>query len=303
MNQEFGKVAVLLGGWAAEREVSLNSGNAVLKALQAQGIDAHGVDVDREIANVLQAGNYDRVFNIVHGRGGEDGQLQGLLDILQLPYTGCGLMASAISMDKLMTKNIWLGLGLTTPKYCVLDDALDVEQVVNHLGLPVIVKPSLEGSSIGMSKVDTVDQLQAAYDLAKEYGTVFAEQWITGEEYTVAIVDGQVLPSIRLQANNAFYDYEAKYQSDETQYFCPSGLSNEAEQEVRTLAKKAFDAIGGRGWGRVDFMRHQDGKFYLIEVNTVPGMTDHSLVPMAAKAFGWDFQELVKRVLQTARFD
>lgn len=303
MNQDFGKVAVLLGGWAAEREVSLNSGNAVLTALKAQGVDAHSVDVGRDIANVLQAENFDRVFNIVHGRGGEDGQIQGLLDILQLPYTGCGLMASAISMDKLMTKNIWLGLGLRTPKYCVLDEALDIEQVVNHLGLPVIVKPALEGSSIGMSKVDTADQLQAAYNLAKEYGTVFAEQWITGEEYTVAIVGGQVLPAIRLQANSAFYDYEAKYQSDETQYFCPSGLSDEAEQEIQNLAKQAFDAIGGRGWGRVDFMRHEDGTFFLIEVNTVPGMTDHSLVPMAAKTFGWDFQALVLRVLQTARCD
>ncbi|CAA6816347.1 MAG: D-alanine--D-alanine ligase (EC [uncultured Thiotrichaceae bacterium] len=303
MNQEFGKVAVLLGGWAAEREVSLNSGNAVLTALQAQGIDAHGVDVGRDIANVLQAGSFDHVFNIVHGRGGEDGQIQGLLDILQLPYTGCGLMASSISMDKLMTKNIWLGLGLCTPKYCVLDEEVNIDQVVGHLGLPVIVKPALEGSSIGMSKVDTADQLQAAYDLAKEYGAVFAEQWITGKEYTVAIVDGQVLPSICLQANNAFYDYEAKYQSDETQYFCPSGLNDAAEEEVQALAKEAFDAIGGRGWGRVDFMRHEDGKFYLIEVNTVPGMTSHSLVPMAAKTFGWDFQELVTRVLQTARFD
>lgn len=279
------------------------SGNAVLQALQAQGIDAHAVDVDRDIASQLQAGNFDRVFNIVHGRGGEDGQLQGLLDILQLPYTGCGLMASAVSMDKLMTKNIWLGLGLTTPQYCVMDDAFDIDQVVSHLGLPVIIKPALEGSSIGMSKVDKAEQLQAAYDLAKEYGTVFAEQWITGEEYTVAIVDGQILPSIRLQANNAFYDYEAKYQSEETQYFCPSGLTAEAEQELQMLAKKAFDAISGRGWGRVDFMRHEDGIFYLIEVNTVPGMTGHSLVPMAAKTFGWDFQALVKRVLQTARFD
>lgn len=301
--QQFGKVAVVMGGWAAEREVSLNSGNAVLKALQSAGVDAHGIDAGRDILQVLQQGNYDRVFNIVHGRGGEDGELQGGLEILQLPYTGCGIMASAISMDKLMTKRLWQGMGLPTPKYAVLDENSDFDAVVADLGLPMIVKPAHEGSSIGMSKVVETGQLSAAYAEAAKYGEVFAEQWVEGNEYTVALLGDEVLPSIRLQPNSEFYDYEAKYHSDETKYFCPSGLSDADESKVAALAQQAFKAVNGRGWGRVDFMRAGDGQFYLIEVNTVPGMTDHSLVPMAAKQHGMSFEQLVVRILATATLD
>ncbi|MCK5725502.1 MAG: D-alanine--D-alanine ligase [Thiotrichaceae bacterium] len=304
MSQEihaFGKVAVLMGGWAAEREVSLKSGRSVLNALEGAGVDVHGVDLSREGVAQLTAGSYDRVFNIVHGRGGEDGELQGALEIAQIPYTGCGVMASAISMDKLMTKRLWRGMNLPTPEYRVLDAETDWSEVVDSLGLPLIIKPALEGSSIGMSKVDSQEELPAAYELAAEYGEVFAEQWVTGSEYTVAIVNGEVLPSIRLQVSNAFYDYEAKYQSNDTQYFCPSGLSDDAELEIAALAQRAFNAVGGRGWGRVDVMCSQQGDFVLIEVNTVPGMTDHSLVPMAAKQQGYSFESLVLNILSTAR--
>lgn len=298
--EQFGKVAVLMGGWAAEREVSLNSGAEVLQALQSAGVDAHGIDVGRDIVTVLEEGQFDRVFNIVHGRGGEDGELQGALEILQLPYTGCGIMASAISMDKLMTKCLWLGIGLPTPHYQVLNEDTDFDAVIDTLGLPLIVKPSLEGSSIGMSKVDMGDDLPKAYQEAAQYGEVFAEQWVEGNEYTVAVLGDEVLPSIRLQVKNEFYDYEAKYQSDETQYFCPSGLRDEEEAEIKGLAVKAFKSVQGRGWGRVDFMRNADGQFFLIEVNTVPGMTDHSLVPMAAKQHGLSFEDLAIRILETA---
>lgn len=296
----FGKVAVLMGGWAAEREVSLNSGNAVLTALKNAGVDAHGVDVSRDITTVLQQGNYDRVFNIVHGRGGEDGELQGVLEVLEMPYTGCGIMASAISMNKLMTKRLWLGMGLQTPKYRELKADSDFDAVIDELGLPLIVKPALEGSSIGMSKVEMGDDLPVAYATAAQYGAVFVEQWVEGMEYTVAILGDEVLPSIRLQAMNAFYDYEAKYQSNETQYFCPSGLDEEDETHIAELALQAFKAVNGRGWGRVDFMRNVDGEFFLIEVNTVPGMTDHSLVPMAAKQAGYSFEDLTVKILEMA---
>ncbi len=300
---QFGKVAVLMGGWAAEREVSLNSGKAVLKALLSAGVDAHKIDAGRDVVRVLQAGNFDRVFNIIHGRGGEDGELQGALEIIQLPYTGCGIMASAISMDKLMTKRLWQGMNLPIPAYRLLEADTDFDEVVDSLGLPLIVKPTLEGSSIGMSKVDKKEDLQVAYETAAKFGEVFAEEWVSGDEYTVAILGDEVLPSIRLQANNAFYDYEAKYQSDETQYFCPSGLSEDGELEIQALASRAFKAVGGKGWGRVDVMRTakgDKGEFVLIEVNTVPGMTDHSLVPMAAKQQGLSFEDLVVRVLETA---
>jgi D-alanine-D-alanine ligase len=310
--ESFGKVGVLMGGWAAEREVSLKSGQAVLDALLSAGVDAHKVDVDRDIATVLQAGNFERVFNIVHGRGGENGELQGSLETMQLPYTGCGIMASAISMDKLMTKRLWQGMNLPTPEYRILDRDTDFDEVVDSLGLPLIVKPTLEGSSIGMSRVDKKEDLVKAYQLAAEFGEVFAEQWVDGEEYTVAFLGDDVLPSIRLQPNNTFYDYEAKYESDDTQYFCPRGLDEDGELELQALASRAFKGVKGHGWGRVDVMRRSRGsggrtshnagqnEFLLIEVNTVPGMTDHSLVPMAAKQFGLSFEELVVRILGTA---
>ncbi len=300
MKDTFGKVAVLYGGWAAERPVSLKSGAAVLRALQESGVDAHGIDVDRNIINVLQDGKFDRVFNILHGAGGEDGVLQGALEILGLPYTGCGVMASAISMDKLMTKRVWAAAGLPTPAYRVLMAETDFTAVVAELGLPLMVKPATEGSSIGMSKVKVAEDLEAAYRKAAECSSVvIAEQWVTGAEYTAGIVAGQSLPLIRLEVPGEFYDFEAKYVSDDTRYHCPCGLDETEEQAMQQLARQAFDAVGGRGWGRVDMMRDAQGKSWLIEVNTNPGMTDHSLVPMGARAIGMDFNALVVRILET----
>ena len=301
--QQFGKVAVLMGGWAAEREVSLNSGKAVLEGLLEKGIDAHGVDVDRDVLEVLKKENFDRVFNILHGRGGEDGELQGALEILQIPYTGCGVMASAISMDKLMTKRLWIGSGLPTPAFEILQADTDFEEVVEKLGLPVMVKPAQEGSSIGMSKVTEASQLRSAYEEAAKYDdVVFAEQWVTGKEFTVAILGDEVLPSIRLEADQEadFYDYAAKYITHKTQYYCPSGLSESDEATLKTLSKTAFKVLGGKGWGRVDVMQDNVGTFWLIEVNTVPGMTDTSLVPMAAKQQGMSFADLTVEILKTA---
>lgn len=296
----FGKVAVLYGGWAAERPVSLKSGAAVLAALQESGVDAQGIDVDRNILSVLQAGHYDRVFNILHGRGGEDGVIQGALELLDLPYTGCGVKASAISMDKLMTKRLWLGAGLPTPNYRVLTAETDFEAVVEELGLPLIVKPASEGSSIGISKVTEAAALKLAYEAAaKSDSVVIVEQWITGAEYTAGILAGEPLPLIRIEVPGVLYDYDAKYISNDTRYFCPCGLSEAEEQAMRNLALTAFAAVGGQGWGRVDMMRDQQGKAWLIEVNTNPGMTDHSLVPMAARAVGMDFKALVLRILET----
>lgn len=300
MQAKFGKVAVLYGGWAAERPVSLNSGAAVLKALQDSGVDAHGIDVDRNIISVLQVGQFDRVFNILHGAGGEDGVLQGALEILGIPYTGCGVMASAISMDKLMTKRVWAGAGLPTPAYRVLTAETDFAAVVAELGLPLMVKPATEGSSIGMSKVTAAADLEGAFHKAVQCSsTVIAEQWITGAEYTAGIVAGESLPLIRLEVPGEFYDYEAKYLRDDTRYHCPCGLEAAEEQAMQALARQAFAAVGGRGWGRVDLMRDAQGKAWLIEVNTNPGMTDHSLIPMGARAVGLDFNALVVRILET----
>ena len=301
--QQFGKVAVLMGGWAAEREVSLNSGKAVLEGLLEKGIDAHGVDAGRDVLEVLKNENYDRVFNILHGRGGEDGELQGALELLEIPYTGCGVMASAISMDKMMTKRLWIGSGLPTPAYEILHADTDFEEVVEKLGLPVMVKPAQEGSSIGMSKVTEASQLRPAYEKAAKYDdVVFAEQWVTGKEFTVAILGDEVLPSIRLEADQEadFYDYDAKYISHKTQYYCPSGLSESEQSTLKTLCKTAFKGLGGKGWGRVDVMQDSAGTFWLIEVNTVLGMTDTSLVPMAAKEYGLSFSDLTLEILKTA---
>jgi len=298
----FGKVAVVMGGWGAEREVSLNSGAAVLKALVSEGVDAHGVDAGRDIAEVLKAGKFDRVFNILHGRGGEDGVLQGALELLQIPYTGCGVMASAISMDKLMTKRIWTGCGLKTPAYAVLNDETDFDAVVAEYGLPLMVKPADEGSSVGMTKVTKAEQLPEAYKFARQYDkSVFAEQWVTGTEYTVAILGDQALPVIRVETDNTFYDYEAKYKSDDTRYLCPCGLEAAAEQEIQALAKQAFDLLGARSWGRIDLMQDETGQSWLIELNTAPGMTSHSLVPKAAAAVGMSFEQLVVKILETAK--
>lgn len=298
---DFGKVAVLMGGWSAEREVSLRSGRAVLAALLENGVDAHGIDAGRDILSVLPAGGYDRVFIVMHGRGGEDGAMQGALEVLDLPYTGSGVMASALCMDKLMTKRLWQGVGLPTPRHELLHQDSDFAAIVERLGLPLIVKPALEGSSIGMSRVDRAEDLEPAYRTAREYGErVFVEQWITGGEYTAAILNGEALPLIRLETPHAFYDYDAKYQASDTRYHCPCGLSADEEAEMQALAMQAFHAVGASGWGRVDFMRDAGGQPWLIEVNTVPGMTDHSLVPMAAREAGIDFNALVMRILATS---
>ena len=296
----FGKVAVLMGGQSAEREVSSKRGRAVLDALTGQHINAHGIDVGHNILSVLASGHFDRVFIALHGRGGEDGTMQGALEILELPYTGSGVMASALAMDKLRTKYAWMGQGLSTPGHCTLTEHSDFDDVVATYGLPLMVKPAHEGSSIGMAKVTKAEQLKPAYENAAKYDSeVFVEQWITGKEYTVAILDGEALPVIRLETPNEFYDYDAKYVANTTGYHIPCGLDEAAEKELQALALKAFQGIGARGWGRVDILCDENGKAYLIELNTIPGLTDHSLVPMAAKHKGINFEELVVRILQT----
>lgn len=297
--QSFGKVAVLMGGWSAEREISLNSGQAVLRALQDRQVDAHGIDAQRHtVLRQLEEGGYDRAFIIMHGPGGEDGVIQGALEVLGIPYTGSGVMASALAMDKLRTKQLLEGANLPTPKYAVLDDDTDFNYVMADLGLPLMVKPALEGSSIGMSKVSEEHELATAYRAAAQYhGAVIAEQWIEGKEYTIAILGEEALPIIRLETPRTFYDYQAKYFANDTKYHCPCGLPAEIEAQLQRLALSAFRAIGARGWGRVDLMCDRTGKPYIIELNTVPGMTDHSLVPMAARASGIEFEELVYRIL------
>ena len=294
----FGRVAVLFGGSSAERAVSLKSGAAVLAELQAAGVDAYGIDAGPQLAEQLLNERPDRVFIALHGRGGEDGSLQGLLESLQIPYTGSGVMASAIGMDKLRTKQIWQSLGLPTPAYAMLRDGEQCAEIVERLGTPLIIKPLHEGSSIGMAKADSLEQLQDAWQGAQSYDSeALVEQWIQGAEFTVAVLDGQALPPIRLRTPHTFYDYEAKYQANDTQYLCPCGLPPEQEAQLKALSLRAFEAVGCKGWGRVDVMQDEQGNFYLLEVNTVPGMTDHSLVPMAAKATGLSFGDLVLAIL------
>ena len=297
--QAFGKVAVLMGGWSSERPISLKSGNAVLSALQQRDVDAHGIDVQREtVLQQLAQGHFDRVFIVLHGPGGEDGVIQGALEILGLPYTGSGVAASALAMDKLRTKQILQGAGLPTPKYMLLDSDTDLNYVAAELGLPLMVKPALEGSSIGMTKVEEETQFHDAYQLAAQFtGAVFAEQWITGKEYTIAILGNEALPVIRLETPHKFYDYDAKYFASDTKYHCPCGLPPNQEAQLQRLALAAFNTVGAKGWGRVDILCDQVGKPYIIELNTVPGMTDHSLVPMAARVRGIAFDELVYRIL------
>jgi len=297
--EAMGKVAVLMGGWSSEREVSLKSGKSVLQALLNKGVNATGIDVKREtVLTDLQKGAFDRAFIILHGPGGEDGVMQGALEVMNLAYTGSGVMASAIAMDKLRTKQLLAGANLPTPNYMLLDENTDLNYVVAELGLPLMVKPALEGSSIGLTKVEEEEQIFSAYKLASQFdGPVFAEQWVTGKEYTVSILGSEALPAIRLETPRSFYDYEAKYLLDDTQYHCPCGLSAEEEARLQRLALSAFNAVGAEGWGRVDIICDQKGKPYIIELNTVPGMTDHSLVPMAAKASGIEFDELVYRIL------
>ncbi len=296
--QEFGKVAVLLGGRSAEREVSLKSGSAVLAALRERGVDAHPVDPGPDVLEVLAGGGYHRAFVILHGRGGEDGVIQGALDTLGLPYTGSGVLGSALGMDKYRCKLVWRGLGLPTPEFTVMRREADLPSAAG-IGFPLMMKPAHEGSSIGMTKVDNPDQLRSAWIAASRYDElVLAERWIVGAEYTCAILGGEALPLIRLETPRTFYDYEAKYSATTTRYHCPSGLDKTQEEHLQTMAADAFAAIGGRGWGRVDLMVDLDGQPWLLEVNTAPGMTDHSLVPMAARARGIGFDELVWRILE-----
>jgi len=298
---QFGKVAVLMGGLSAEREISLLSGNAVLSALKNKGVDAHGIDVSESVIADLEKENFQRAFIVLHGRGGEDGTIQALLKLMSVPYTGSGVMASSLAMDKLKTKQIWLAMGLPTPDFCILDSEQSCNLALEKLSLPLIVKPVLEGSSIGMSKVESEDELIPAWQKAQRCGgTVIAEHWIEGDEYTAAMLDDQVLPMIKLKTTHKFYDYDAKYEAIDTQYICPCGLSEEQEKEFAMLMTKAFNAVGASSWGRVDFMVDKNNQPWLIEVNTVPGMTDHSLVPMAAKQAGISFDELVLKILSLA---
>lgn len=295
----FGKVAVLFGGKSAEREVSLKSGSAVLAALKRSGVDAHAFDPAERDLHELKVQKFDRVFIALHGRFGEDGTVQGALELMGMPYTGSGVLASALAMDKFRTKLVWQAMGLPVPDFMLLHADSDWGAVVKKLGLPLFVKPANEGSSVGISKVKTLAELPAAYKEAAKHDTVIiAEKFIGGGEYTVAILGEQALPTIRIVPANEFYDYEAKYLRDDTQYLCPSDLPADKETEMRELALRGFDAVGGSGWGRVDFLRDVDGKLHLLEVNTSPGMTDHSLVPMAARQAGMSFEQLVLNILE-----
>lgn len=299
--ESFGRVAVTMGGASAEREISLKSGNAVLSALLEQGVDAVAVDIRNDPISALQTAQFDRVFNIVHGRGGEDGVLQGVLESMGLPYTGSGVLGSALSMDKLKTKLCWQASQLPTPDCLILENQEDLDRVTEQLGFPVIVKPVREGSSLGMNKVISAHLLEQAWSQAQDFDDkVMAEQWVSGNEYTVALLDNQAFPLIRLQTPNEFYDYQAKYFANTTQYHCPSGLSDTQETTLQNLALKASQTVDVSGWCRVDLFVDEADQPWLIEVNTVPGMTDHSLVPMAAKVVGIDFNELVWRILETS---
>jgi len=297
MSNKFGKVAVLLGGLSAEREVSLRSGAAVLAALQQQGIDAHAFDPKTQPLSDLIAAGFDRVFNVLHGRGGEDSVIQGLLEIMGIPYTGSGVAASALGMDKLRTKWLWQGAGLPTPEFFSVRSADQLNGLVEKLGGAVMVKPSHEGSSIGMSRATSQAELEKAFASAQTHDSeILVERWIDGPEFTCSILNGVALPVIRLKTPNLFYDYEAKYQSHSTEYLIPCGLTTEQESRLQELSVQAFNAVGCQTWGRVDAMMDAQGRFWLLEVNTVPGMTDHSLVPMAAKAAGQSFEQLVENI-------
>jgi D-alanine-D-alanine ligase len=299
--KRFGKVAVLYGGRSAEREVSLKSGAAVLAALQRSGVDAHGFDPSVQDLHTLLDEGYQNVFIALHGRYGEDGTVQGALELMGIPYSGSGVLASALAMDKWRTKLVWQAAGLPIPAYELLSAESDFAAVAARLGLPLFVKPANEGSSVGITKVKQASDLQAAYEeAAKHDKLVIVESFVGGGEYTAAIVDGKALPIIKIEPANEFYDYEAKYLRDDTRYLCPCGLAPEQESAMQHLAQQAFALIGGEGWGRVDFLTDVEGNPYLLEINTSPGMTDHSLVPMAARKSGMTFEQLVLRVLELA---
>jgi len=296
---KFGKVAVLLGGKSAEREVSLDSGRAVLEALIRSGVEAEAFDPQERCVTELV--NYDRAFIVLHGRGGEDGQIQGVLEWLNIPYTGTGVQGSAIGMDKIKTKQVWQGSELPTAPHRIVSKDTDADEVIASLGLPFIIKPVHEGSSIGMSKVEKPEDFAEALAKATEHdAVVMAEKWINGREFTIVLLNGQALPVIRLEPPKdvAFYDYEAKYNRNDVQYGIPCGLSEAEEKTLQELALRAFQAVGCKGWGRIDAMQDEHGNFWLLEVNTVPGMTSHSLVPKAAKAVGYDFDQLCVTILE-----
>ncbi len=298
---KLGKVAVLLGGKSAEREVSLKSGGMVLKALQSRGVDAHAFDPSRKDLDALKKERFERAFIALHGRFGEDGTMQGILEWLGIPYTGSGVLASALAMDKLRTKRMWEAEGLPTAPYLALDKDTDFEAAAKKLGTPLFVKPASEGSSVGMSKVKRAADLEEAFALAVNYDpVVIAEKFIDGPELTVAILGEQPLPVIRIETPREFYDYEAKYIANDTRYLIPCGVSAAKEKQIQALSLKAFQALGCRGWARVDVMLDKRGRPYLLEINTSPGMTDHSLVPMAAKAVGISYEDLCLRILEMA---
>ena len=304
MSSTFGKVAVMFGGTSAEREVSLKSGQAVFNALQAQGIDVHAFDPKFRPLSDLQAEAFDRVFIVLHGRGGEDGTMQGALQLLGLPYTGSGVLGSALSMDKIRCKFLFSAHGLPTAPFAVAHkgEAIDYAAMLAKLNGKVMVKPANEGSSIGMSAAESAEQLEQALNLAFTYDdSVLVEQWISGREFTVSMLDGQALPVIEMRTPRAFYDYEAKYQSNTTQYLCPAPIDAEQTHSLQQAAIAAFKAVDAKGWGRVDAMMDEQGNFFLLEVNTVPGMTEKSLVPMAAKAAGYSFEQLVVKILEQSR--
>ena len=302
MNARFGKVAVLFGGSSAEREVSLMSGKAVLAALQAAGVDAHAFDPAERDLHTLKEEGFDRVFIALHGRGGEDGTVQGALELMGIPYTGSGVMASALSMDKWRTKMVWLASGLPTPRYAILEADTDWAAVAAELGLPIFVKPAHEGSSMGATKVTATSQLQAAWALAARYDNlVIAEEFISGDELTAPFLEDRALPLVRIVAPDGNYDYQHKYFTDDTRYDCPCGLPAEQEAALQALIMKSARVLGCRGWGRADLILTADGRPYLLEMNTSPGMTGHSLVPMSARVAGLDFTALCLRILEGAR--
>jgi D-alanine-D-alanine ligase len=297
---DFGKVAVLMGGVSAEREVSLKSGAAVLVALQRRGVDAHAIDVGSDPLAALRDGGFARAFNILHGGIGENGTLQGALEVMGLPYTGSGVQASALGMDKWRSKLLWQAVGLPVPECVLLNEQSDFSAVERQLGLPLFVKPANEGSSVGISMVKRPGELAAAYRSAAQYDAlVLAEKYMGGGEFTVAILNGEALPPVKIVPANEFYDYSAKYLQDDTRYLCPCGLNGEQVARMQALARLAFAVLGARGWGRIDVLLDSAGEPFLLEANTVPGMTDHSLVPMAARAAGIEFDELVWRILET----
>ena len=299
LKQQLGRVGVLLGGTSSEREISLQSGAAVVDALVEAGIEHVAIDIGANAIADIQAAKIDRAFIMLHGAGGEDGRMQAVLEYLNIPFTGSGVQSSALAMDKLRTKQLWRGVGLSTPDFAVLNKNSDWKNVLTDLGGEAMVKPANEGSSIGMARVKTAGELAAAFKIAEGYdGSVIAERLIVGSEFTVAILGGEALPPIKLETDHNFYDFNAKYIAEDTRYICPCGISTEKEEELKSLALAAFNSVGCKGWGRVDVMADKDLNFYLLEVNTAPGMTSHSLVPMAAKARDLTFSELVLTILR-----